>query len=210
MDCNIILDLLPLYIDSCCSAESAQAVKEHTKGCQKCRNLLADLGETSDLFTEATTATAPFRKITDWKASLLQSILLLFSFALVTIGVALEARTPVGITNGLWARNLIIPATGFLLSLANWYFLRVYRTKKSFSFCSLLTTLVVTLAGYGWSLLHYGWNFAEFMDNSTIFSVLSVPKGFLLLNGLGLILTVVFCLGSKHLSHCYANMLGKE
>ena len=35
--CGIAEDLLPLYIDGCCSKDSRQAVEEHMKTCKKCR-----------------------------------------------------------------------------------------------------------------------------------------------------------------------------
>lgn len=38
--CNIVGDLIPLYCDDMCSAESRSAVEEHTAECEKCRRLL--------------------------------------------------------------------------------------------------------------------------------------------------------------------------
>jgi hypothetical protein len=38
IECNVIKDLLPLYVDDCCSAESKQLVMEHLKKCEKCKN----------------------------------------------------------------------------------------------------------------------------------------------------------------------------
>ena len=35
--CSIVEDLLPLYMDGCCSKDSQQAVVEHMKTCEKCR-----------------------------------------------------------------------------------------------------------------------------------------------------------------------------
>jgi len=40
MQCKIIEDLLPLYHDSVCSAESRQMVEEHLSQCEACRHLL--------------------------------------------------------------------------------------------------------------------------------------------------------------------------
>lgn len=37
MNCRIIEDLLPLYLDDACSEESRQAVEEHLVTCEKCR-----------------------------------------------------------------------------------------------------------------------------------------------------------------------------
>lgn len=38
--CNIIQDLLPSYVDGLCSAQSQQAVEEHVRGCEPCRQML--------------------------------------------------------------------------------------------------------------------------------------------------------------------------
>ncbi len=40
ISCNIISDLLPLYIDGCCSENSREAVEAHLKGCPDCRSRL--------------------------------------------------------------------------------------------------------------------------------------------------------------------------
>ena len=192
MNCNVVKDLIPLYIDRCCSEESQKAVEEHTHICNSCRKLLEDMKSPSDIVT-VPNAPRPFRKLNQWKASVLQSVMLFLSFALITIGVTLEARTPLGIGNGFWAINLIVPATGFLLSLTNWYFIRVYTTKVCFSTCSLIATLILTVCAYIWSVVHYELHFAD------------------LVNGIyGVLLTIVFCTLSKYLASQYAKLLGKE
>ena len=38
--CNIVKDLLPLYIDDLCSEDSKQMVEEHIKGCDECKRAL--------------------------------------------------------------------------------------------------------------------------------------------------------------------------
>lgn len=38
-DCEVVRDLLPLYIDGVCSLESMRMVEEHLKGCGECRML---------------------------------------------------------------------------------------------------------------------------------------------------------------------------
>ena len=42
-NCNIIRDLLPLYIDGVCSEESKQLVEEHLKECAKCQEYLKEI-----------------------------------------------------------------------------------------------------------------------------------------------------------------------
>lgn len=209
MNCNIIKDLIPLYIDSCCSEESKTIVEEHIKNCDDCKKLFANMKSPSDI----TTVSEPpkkFTKINDWKASVLQSVALFLSFLLITVGVALEAKTPSGIMNGFWASNLVIPSTGFMLSLANWYFIRVYKNKKTFSNCSFIVTLVITLCAYVWSGFHYEINLFELFHGNNVSESLEMLYALLLLNGIGILLTVVFCVLSKTLSSKYAKMLGKE
>ncbi len=198
MDCNVVKDLIPLYIDGCCSEESKKLVKEHIQCCDGCKKLLADMNTPPEVVT-VSHAPAKLSKLNDWKASILQSVLLFLSFLLITIGVAWEAETPSGLMNGFWAWNLVVPATGFMLSLANWYFVRIYKNRKSFSSCSWRATLGITLCAYIWSAFHYE------VDISLFFT-----RFFLIFNIRGLLLTVVFCLLSKILSNQYAKMLGKE
>lgn len=209
MNCNIVKDLIPLYIDGCCSEESESVVEEHIKICDECKRLFDDMKAPYDM-VEVSKSPIKFSKLNDWKASVLQSVLLLLSFALITIGVALEARTPSGIVNGFWALNLVIPATGFMLSLVNWYFVRVYKSRKSFSNYSWIATLVITICAYVWSAFHYEMDLSGLLVECDFVEFLDVMQGVLFLNGLGFILTAAFCVLSKTLSSQYAKMLGKE
>ncbi len=38
IECNVIKDLLPIYIDNCCSIESKQLIAEHLKECELCND----------------------------------------------------------------------------------------------------------------------------------------------------------------------------
>lgn len=209
MNCEIVKDLIPLYIDGCCSKESERVIEEHIKDCDDCKNLFEDMKSPSDI-VEVSKAPKAFSKLNDWKASVLQSVLLFLSFALITIGVALEAKTPSGQMNGFWALNLVIPATGFMLSLANWYFVRVYKNRKSFSNYSLIATFGITLCAYIWSGFHYEMNLFDLFSGNSFAEILESLHSLLLLNGIGILLTIVFCTLSKILSNRYAKMLGKE
>ncbi|MBQ8210751.1 MAG: zf-HC2 domain-containing protein [Clostridia bacterium] len=208
MECNIIKDLIPLYIDNCCSEESAEIVKKHIDYCPKCKGMYENMRTPSDI-VHTVSAPTKLNRINDWRASVLQSVLLFISFAIITAGVALEAASPTGFTNGYWAVSLVIPATGFLLSLANWYFIRIYKSKKNFSDCSFFTTLVITLLSYIWAGFHYEWDVFDFtkinFTDSLEIIVLSVRFFWI-----GLLLTIIFCTLSKILSNKYAKMLGKE
>ena len=191
MNCNVIRDLLPLYMDECCSEESAKLVAEHLENCDSCRKVYQLMGKSCAAPEEHKPVV--LRRVSDWKASLLQSVMLFLSFAVITLGVVLEGSTPMGSTNGLWAVALIVPATGYLLSLAHWFFVRVYQSRKWFSTGSCIATLAITLLGYVWAALHYG--------------TIDMTSGLVWVGG-GL--SVVFCVLSKVLSNQYALLLGRE
>lgn len=193
MNCSIIKDILPLYVDECCCAESAQMVAEHLEECDACKKAYTMMKHSCTAENIPENA-GGFKRISEWKASLIQSVMLFLSFALITLGVILEGRTPVGETNGLWAVALIVPSTGYLLSMAQWFFVRVFNSRKSFSNTSFLTTAAFILLGYLWAFLHYA-------GSITFASPMVVA-------GAGL--SVVFCVLSKVLSSGYALLLGRE
>jgi hypothetical protein len=197
MDCNVIKDLIPLYIDGCCSEESATLVRTHIENCKDCRALYELLRTPCDLALE-TPVSKSFGKINEWKASVLQSASLFLSFAIIVVGVSLEAATPVGSDNGLWALSLIIPATGFMLSLANWFFVRLYRTRKCFSNSSAFATIAIIVCGYVWGVCHYGLLLTELMSEGISYY------------GIGALLSTILVIGSMALSNQYASLLGKE
>lgn len=211
MNCNIVKDLIPLYIDGCCSEESERVVEEHLKDCSECKKLFEEMKEPTDIIVTSESPKA-FNKINDWKASVLQSVLLFVSFGLITIGVACESATAYDdLRNGLFAMNLVVPATGFLLSLANWYFVKVYKNRKTFSNSSSLITLGITACSYIWTVFHYDeLGFVEMFKGVDLVGFLDIMQGVVSLGGIGILLTVIFCVLSKVLSDKYAEMLGKE
>lgn len=144
-------------------------------------------------------STKGLKRVNDWKASVMQSVLLFSSFALLTFGVACEAATPSGASNGLWAVGIIVPAAGFLLSLANWYFVRLYPSRRAFCAGSLLATLLVTVCGYVWAMLHYRSDWSAATGAQTMWFAV-----------MGGVLSIIFCALSGLLSRKYAQMIGKE
>ncbi len=209
MNCHVVRDLIPLYIDGCCSEESAIIVKEHIEGCDACKKLFEEMTAPAHA-PSVPEAPVRFNKLNDWKASVLQSVLLFLSFGLITVGVALEAGTDSGLMNGFWAINLVVPATGFMLSMVNWYFVRVYKSRKRFSDFSLIATLAVTLCAYIWTSFHYEMNVSALFSEFGFAEAYHVLSLVMLIHGLGIVLTAVFCIFSKTLSYQYAKMLGKE
>ena len=193
MNCNVIKDLLPLYVDGCCSEESEKIVTEHLALCESCRRIHDQMGDACPTQNDAP-KTVRLQRVSGWKASMLQSVMLFVAFAIMTLGVILEGSTPTGDTNGLWAIALIVPATGYLLSLSHWFFVRAYKNRRMFSVCSCISTSAIILSGYGWALIHYSGRI-----------VVSSP-----LVWVGIVLSGVFCVLSKILSDQYALLLGRE
>lgn len=58
INCNIIKDLLPSYIDDLCSTESKQLVEEHFKECTDCKKLY-EQASLEQLYCKHTKANAP-------------------------------------------------------------------------------------------------------------------------------------------------------
>ena len=83
MDCNVIKDLLPLYVDECCSEESVRLVAEHLDVCESCRKMYDQMRETYQPY-EKITNSVKLRRVSAWKASVLQSVMLFVSFAIIT------------------------------------------------------------------------------------------------------------------------------
>ena len=193
MNCNVVMDLVPLYVDDCCSEESSKLVKEHLENCESCRKTYSAMNQKS-VAPQKQAPKIKMRRVSDWKAGILQSVLLYFSFALIVFGVIFEGHTPEGPENGLWAAALIIPGTANLLSLANWYFIRVYSSRKMFSNFSCLVTLLMVIGGYSWIYLHYA-------DGVVLTSPLVI---------MGAVLSTAFVVLSKVFSNLYGKLLGRE
>lgn len=196
--CGVVEDLLPLYIDECCSEESRAIVESHIKECEACKSVFDSMCYENAGDKQGLEVPHKLKRVNAWKASVLQSVLLFVSFGILAVAITMEAYTPYGITNGLWAFAAIVPTAGFMLSLSNWYFVRVYKSRQAFSNCSALLTLIISACSYVWAVIHY---------NSTFFSLSGSLFKFL---SIGVAVTAVFCMVSKVASNIYAKLLGKE
>lgn len=67
MNCNIIKDLLPSYIEEICSEETAKTVEEHIEHCEKCQRYLQMMKQPTNsilmMTEEVTVAKEPFKRI---------------------------------------------------------------------------------------------------------------------------------------------------
>lgn len=200
MNCNIIRDLMPLYIDKCCSEESSKEVEKHLDECRECKEIFDAMNDRTVKEDSGNLKPTFYKKVSALKASVLQSLMFFISFGLITAGVYLEAGTPSGSYNGRWAFALVVPATAFMLSLANWYFIRLYGSRKTFSLCSFAVNLCLSLLGFGWAWFHYYGEAGHATVATANYAFFAV----------GAALAAVFCIASVVLSGVYAKMLGKD
>lgn len=66
LPCEIVKDLLPIYIDGLAGASTEESVKTHLEGCEKCRKLHADMKnevENADVTEKAVDDKKLYRKI---------------------------------------------------------------------------------------------------------------------------------------------------
>jgi len=196
MKCEVVRDLLPLYADGCCSEESRRLVEEHMKQCPDCEAYW----QTMQIPLAQTEVLPPLKpgRISQWKASILQSVLFLVYFGVITVGVFLEARVPAGMMNGFAAFNYVVPATGCLLSLVHWYFIRLYSSRRRFVWGCVICTAAASVLCFLVTSAHYAVT-PELMP-ALLFGYGSIGTAFC---GVNLI-------ASGLLSGWFARMVGKE
>lgn len=98
MNCNIIKDLMPSYIDQICSKETAIAIEEHIEQCQKCKETLQRMQQPSVQIVETNIEAAkePFKRINK-KRRYQVIIAILLTFTLTTISTLVVQN--VGVVN---------------------------------------------------------------------------------------------------------------
>ncbi|MGE7945442.1 zf-HC2 domain-containing protein [Lysinibacillus sp. NPDC093688] len=87
MNCNIIKDLCPSYIDGICSEDTSRVVEEHIHHCEECRLYLEVMEQPTNtiLPEEVMAAKAPFKRINK-KRRIQVFISILLTFMLTIIG----------------------------------------------------------------------------------------------------------------------------
>lgn len=98
MNCNIIKDLLPSYIDKICSDETTVAVEKHIKNCTECKNFMHRMQQpkVTIIETNVEAAKKPFKRINQ-KRRLQVTVAILMTFLLTIIGY--QVLQDVGVVN---------------------------------------------------------------------------------------------------------------
>ncbi|MGF9978009.1 zf-HC2 domain-containing protein [Viridibacillus arvi] len=93
MNCNIIKDLLPSYIDEICSEDTAKLVEDHVQHCEECKQTLKRLQQQTDydqmISEEVKKAITPFKKINSKRRiQVITAIVMtsLMTFFITTVG----------------------------------------------------------------------------------------------------------------------------
>ena len=89
MNCNIIKDLLPSYIDGICSEDSATAIEAHISHCEDCEQTLKKMQQQTDYIQqipeEAKKAISPLKKINK-KRHIQVSVAIVMTLLITIIG----------------------------------------------------------------------------------------------------------------------------
>ena len=93
--CDVILDLLPLYVDGVCSEESSKFVEEHISKCESCKNLLENMKDdlnisdkTEGFKEEANVIKKVKKKI--WIERIVIALVALFVTGIIMFGIILN------------------------------------------------------------------------------------------------------------------------
>lgn len=154
VNCDIILDLLPLYADDCCSEESRKLVSEHLHSCEKCRAAFESMN--AELKFNAPEMNVGLKKVSERKANVLQLLMFFLSCGAMIFGAFLENSFPYGRLNGAGACAIIIPAFAALIATVGFLFVKEYKSAKNFRMSSVGVFAAACAGGYIWALCHYG------------------------------------------------------
>ena len=154
MNCDIILDLLPLYADDCCSEESRKLVSEHLLSCERCRSALEIMG--MELKYNAPEMNVGLKKVSERKANVLQMLMFFLSCGAMIFGAFLENSFPYGRLNGVGACLVIVPSFAALIATVGFLFVKEYKSAKKFRLSSVGVFAAACAGGYVWALCHYG------------------------------------------------------
>lgn len=93
LSCEIIKDLIPLYIDDVCSKETAAAIEEHIKECPDCKALLESMkedlpinGNSNSSSEEEKALIGKIKKTVDRKNNTIKFICIAICAAVIVVG----------------------------------------------------------------------------------------------------------------------------
>ncbi len=156
MNCEIIKDLLPLYIDKVCSKDTEREVESHLSSCESCRAVYKDMIRT--VVHEESKPEIPEKAIYLRIRQKIGNMLIFSVLFIAVMGLAFGMIGEIGEhgwPQGMFAIAFFVPSTAFLISMMNIFFLGEYPSKPWFCWVSGILTAVLCLAGDLIALLHY-------------------------------------------------------
>lgn len=157
MNCEIIRDLLPLYIDGICSKQTEEAVREHLETCADCQEVYRNMSQTIRTPKEPKTIPnekAVYLRLRQNLGNFMLCCILLVAFVAIAFGVMNEVGNH-GWPQGMFAIAFVIPGTAFMLSLLNFFFLREYPSRPWFCAATTLLSFLLCLGGDLFALIYY-------------------------------------------------------
>ncbi|MCI8386908.1 MAG: zf-HC2 domain-containing protein [Clostridiales bacterium] len=162
LDCDVVRDLMPLYIDKVCSESSTSLVREHLNCCDECRGLYAAMSASIDKpERERVNDAAAFKRLMKLIAGIAAAALMMGICIAVNLSGAWMGG-PAGAVN-------LFATIGYIIFFAS--FSIITRRSKIFSRISFLLALLTLVS----SLLCFSVRIgAEFMTvPSVILSIFS-------------------------------------
>lgn len=157
MNCEIVKDLLPLYIDEVCSTESKKEVESHLETCKDCKAVYENMIQA--MKQKERTQTLPNEKaIYLGIRQRMGNIILCAVVLIAVVGLAFGLMGEIGDhgwPQGMFAIAFFIPCTAFLLSMMNIFFLGEYPSRPWFCWISGAMATLLCLGGDVVALLHY-------------------------------------------------------
>lgn len=156
LDCEIIKDLLPLYIDNVCSEASKTAVEEHLKECESCGKELEAMKDS------APTAFSKLEKgaviIGKYRSVLLSKIV--FFFICVLVFPAINGIFAAAIGEAVW-ENVIFT----LVSMFTFVYIPAAVQKKRFVRISVSSVLAPIIIMRNMGMLERVLNYREYFEH---------------------------------------------
>lgn len=170
INCNIIRDLLPSYVDRICSEDSRRLIEEHIRGCEQCHTqleLLKDTELTDDHGEQKQILYA--KKVKRYYEKGIASLVFL---TLMLIGGALFIITHYGM-NGRNLLYIVCPLSviaAYCLTPDHPLALRRCRLSGILVAVSVLAG-VTAIAYYSYAVLYLRWNTSAAMSETGVFGI---------------------------------------
>lgn len=161
MNCEIIKDLLPLYIDKVCSEETEKEVESHLNTCESCRTIYEDM--VRNVVHEDPGNNVPEKNIYLRIRRQMGNMLICAILFVAVMGLAFGMIGEIGEhgwPQGMFAIAFFIPCTAFLLSMINTFFWGKLPSRPWFCWVSGSLTTLLCIVGDFIALVHY-----QFPDN---------------------------------------------